>query len=169
LPRRPQLWAALISFLYLDLLDCTGTCYSMAVYINKREPGFIDPVTKAFPGMTMAFAVDASAIWIGALMGIPPLTVYIESATGVNDGGRTGLTAIMIGIYFGCASARVACRFGEHHGCTCASLPLAATCCELSTSHAVATQHCDVLRAHHLVHPALRHRPRPHPRRRADD
>ncbi|KAG2492665.1 hypothetical protein HYH03_009080 [Edaphochlamys debaryana] len=95
-----QLWAALFTFLYLDLLDCTGTFFSMANYINKQLPGFIDPITKTFPRMTWAFCVDATAIWVGALLGIPPLTTYIESATGIREGGRTGLTAIMIGFYF---------------------------------------------------------------------
>ncbi|KAG2438485.1 hypothetical protein HXX76_005038 [Chlamydomonas incerta] len=95
-----KLWAALISFLYLDLLDCTGTFYSMAAYIDKRQPGFINPITKTFPRMTLAFSVDATAIWVGALLGIPPLTTYIESATGIREGGRTGITAIMIGFYF---------------------------------------------------------------------
>lgn len=65
------------------MLDTTGTFFSMANYINKRVPGFINPVTKTFPRMTWAFCVDASAIWIGALLGIAPLTVYVESATGV--------------------------------------------------------------------------------------
>ncbi|KAG2483622.1 hypothetical protein HYH03_017502 [Edaphochlamys debaryana] len=95
-----QLWAALVTFLYLDLLDATGTFFSMANYINKQVPGFIDPITKSFPRMTWAFCVDATATWIGALMGIPPLATYIESATGIREGGRTGLTAIMIGFYF---------------------------------------------------------------------
>lgn len=40
---KPQLWAALISFLYLDFLDTTGTLFSMATFINKKLPGFIDP------------------------------------------------------------------------------------------------------------------------------
>ncbi|KXZ52152.1 hypothetical protein GPECTOR_10g781 [Gonium pectorale] len=97
---KSQLWAALISFLYLDLLDCTGTFFSMANYINKKCPGFINPVTKTFPRMTLGFSVDATAIWVGALLGIPPLTTYIESATGIREGGRTGITAIMIGFYF---------------------------------------------------------------------
>lgn len=95
-----ELWAALFSFLYLDLLDATGTFYSMANYINKRVPGFIDPVSNTFPRMTAAFCVDGVATWIGALMGIPPLTTYIESATGIREGGRTGVTAIMVSIYF---------------------------------------------------------------------
>ncbi len=44
-----DLWAAMISFLYLNFLDCTGTLFSMAVYINRMLPGFIDPNTKEFP------------------------------------------------------------------------------------------------------------------------
>ncbi len=54
----------------------------MATYINKRVPGFVNPVTKTFPRMTLAFCMDGTAIMVGALLGIPPLTVVVESATG---------------------------------------------------------------------------------------
>jgi AGZA family xanthine/uracil permease-like MFS transporter len=37
---------------------------------------------------------------VGALLGTSPLTVYIESATGIKDGGRTGITAIMCSFFF---------------------------------------------------------------------
>mmetsp|Transcript_30092 Transcript_30092/g.66667 ORF Transcript_30092/g.66667 Transcript_30092/m.66667 type:complete len:637 (-) Transcript_30092:1727-3637(-) len=95
-----DLWAALISFLYLDFLDCTGTLFSMATFLNRNMPGFINPVTREFPRQTAAFCVDAIAIIVGALLGIAPLTVYIESATGIREGGRTGLTAIVAGCWF---------------------------------------------------------------------
>ncbi|KXZ42888.1 hypothetical protein GPECTOR_112g258 [Gonium pectorale] len=96
-----QLWVTLVSDLYLDLLDSTGTFFSMASYINKRLPGFVDPVNKTFPRMTLCYCADASAVCVAALLGIPPISTYVESATGIREGGRTGITAIVIGLYFG--------------------------------------------------------------------
>lgn len=96
-----NLWAALFSFLYLDFLDATGTFFAMANFMNKKMGGrFIDPITKNFPRITAAFCVDAISIWVGALLGIAPLTVYIESATGIREGGRTGITAITTSLFF---------------------------------------------------------------------
>jgi hypothetical protein len=43
---------------------------------------------------------DARCLQVGALLGTSPLTVYIESATGIKDGGRTGITAIMCSFFF---------------------------------------------------------------------
>merc|ERR1712216_750935 len=53
-----------------------------------------------FEGQTQAFIVDGLATSIGACMGTSPVTTYIESATGIEAGGRTGITAIVVGIYF---------------------------------------------------------------------
>ncbi|RID80804.1 hypothetical protein BRARA_A03440 [Brassica rapa] len=47
-----------------------------------------------------AFMSDASAIVIGSLLGTSPVTVFIESSTGIREGGRTGLTAITVAVYF---------------------------------------------------------------------
>lgn len=44
--------------------------------------------------------MDALSIIIGSLMGLAPLTVFIESATGVREGGRTGLTALTCSFWF---------------------------------------------------------------------
>ncbi|KXZ42897.1 hypothetical protein GPECTOR_112g267 [Gonium pectorale] len=96
-----QLWMTILSDLYLDLLDSTGTFFSMANYINKRLPGFVDPVKKTFPRMTLCYCADASAVCVAALLGLPPINTYVESATGIREGGRTGITAIVIGLYFG--------------------------------------------------------------------
>ncbi|KAG7442233.1 uncharacterized protein BT62DRAFT_936350 [Guyanagaster necrorhizus] len=90
-----QVWYALITFLYVDILDTTGTLYSMAKFAGLR-----DPVTLDFEGSTIAYCVDAFCISMGALMGTSPVTAYIESATGISDGGKTGLTAITVGLGF---------------------------------------------------------------------
>jgi adenine/guanine/hypoxanthine permease len=90
-----QFGLALITFLYVDILDCTGTLYSMA-----RFAGVIDPVTQDFEGSSVAYMVDAMGISIGAIMGTPPVTAYIESGAGISEGGKTGLTAMTTGVCF---------------------------------------------------------------------
>jgi len=97
---KSELWVALITFLYLDFLDATGTLFSMASMLNHRIPGFIDERTKAFPRQVFAFSVDGIAIILGSLFGCAPLTVYIESASGIREGGRTGITAIVVAFGF---------------------------------------------------------------------
>ena len=94
-----QLWVVLITLLYIDLLDCTGTLLSMAHVLDSMLPGFLDDAGE-FPGQMWAFLADGVGILVGSLMGTTPLTVYIESAAGIEDGGRTGLTAIMVSFYF---------------------------------------------------------------------
>lgn len=90
-----RVWYALITFLYVDILDTTGTLYSMAKFAGLR-----DPVTLDFENSTIAYCVDAFSISMGALMGVPPVTAYIESATGISEGGKTGITAMVTGFAF---------------------------------------------------------------------
>jgi len=87
-----HVWYALITFLYVDILDTTGTLYSMAKFAGLR-----DPVTLDFENSTIAYCVDAFSISMGALMGTSPVTAFIESATGISEGGKTGITAMMVG------------------------------------------------------------------------
>nr|XP_043633733.1 adenine/guanine permease AZG1-like [Erigeron canadensis] len=87
-------WEALITFLYVDILDTTGTLYSMA-----RFAGFTDE-NGNFEGQYFAFMSDATAITIGSLLGTSPVTAYIESSTGIREGGRTGITALAVAGYF---------------------------------------------------------------------
>ncbi|KAM3400248.1 hypothetical protein ACQJBY_005246 [Aegilops geniculata] len=88
-------WEALITFLYVDILDTTGGLYSMA-----RFAGFVDDATGEFEGQYFAFMSDATAIVFGSLLGTSPVTVFIESSTGIREGGRTGLTALTASLYF---------------------------------------------------------------------
>jgi adenine/guanine/hypoxanthine permease len=90
-----QFGLALITFLYVDILDCTGTLYSMARFANV-----MDPVTQDFEGSTVAYIVDALSISVGSLLGSPPVTAYIESGAGISEGGKTGLTAMTTGLCF---------------------------------------------------------------------
>lgn len=90
-----QFGLALITFLYVDILDCTGTLYSMAKFAD-----LIDPVTQDFEGSSVAYMVDAIGISIGALLGCPPVTAFVESGAGISDGGKTGLTSMVTGLCF---------------------------------------------------------------------
>ncbi|KAG8959283.1 hypothetical protein FRC03_008203 [Tulasnella sp. 419] len=90
-----KIWFALITFLYVDLMDTTGTLYSMA-----RFSGVMDDRTQDFERSTIAYMVDAFCISMGALMGTSPATAYVESATGIAEGGKTGLTAMTTGVCF---------------------------------------------------------------------
>ncbi|CAB4301499.1 unnamed protein product [Prunus armeniaca] len=87
-------WEALITFLYVDILDTTGTLYSMA-----RFAGFADEDGN-FEGQYFAFMSDATSIVVGSLLGTSPVTTFIESSTGIREGGRTGLTALTVAGYF---------------------------------------------------------------------
>jgi len=90
-----QFALALITFLYVDILDCTGTLYSMA-----RFCGAIDEDTGDFEGSAVAYMVDAFGITIGSLFGSPPVTAFIESGAGISEGGATGITACVTGLCF---------------------------------------------------------------------
>ncbi|KAF8623282.1 hypothetical protein AX17_007488 [Amanita inopinata Kibby_2008] len=90
-----RVWYALITFLYVDILDTTGTLYTMAKFAGLR-----DPITLDFENSTIAYCVDAFCISMGALMGTSPVTSYVESATGISEGGKTGLTGMTIGLSF---------------------------------------------------------------------
>ncbi|KUI71736.1 hypothetical protein VM1G_06697 [Cytospora mali] len=86
---------ALFTFLYVDIIDCTATLYSMARFCNKIRKGDGD-----FPRSTVAYCTDAACISIGSLLGCSPVTAFIESGAGIAEGGRTGLTAMVTGLCF---------------------------------------------------------------------
>ncbi|KAF2276066.1 uncharacterized protein EI97DRAFT_467315 [Westerdykella ornata] len=90
-----QFVLALFTFLYVDIIDCTATLYSMA-----RFSGVVDPDTGDFPRSTLAYCTDALCISIGALLGCSPVTAFIESGAGIAEGGKTGLTAMTAGTCF---------------------------------------------------------------------
>ncbi|KAG0368733.1 nucleoside transporter [Gamsiella multidivaricata] len=90
-----EFWLALITFLYVDILDTTGTMFSMAQFA-----GFMDPKTGDFEGSTPAFITDALCVSLGAVFGTSDVTAFVESGAGITEGGRTGLTAVMTGFCF---------------------------------------------------------------------
>ncbi|KAH6688950.1 inner membrane protein yicO [Plectosphaerella plurivora] len=90
-----QFGLALVTFLYVDILDCTGTLYSMA-----RFADLIDERTQDFEGSAVAYMVDSASITIGAVFGTSPVTAFVESGAGIGEGGKTGITAMVTGICF---------------------------------------------------------------------
>jgi hypothetical protein len=73
-----QFVLAVFTMLYVDVLDATGTLYSMA-----RFSGVVDPDTGDFPRSTIAYCADAVAISIGSLFGSSPATAFVESGVSI--------------------------------------------------------------------------------------
>ena len=82
------------TFLFVDFFDTVGTLIGVASRANMLDK------KGRVPNAGRALMTDAIATTAGALLGTSTVTVYVESATGVEEGGRTGLTAITIGTLF---------------------------------------------------------------------
>jgi AGZA family xanthine/uracil permease-like MFS transporter len=84
----------IFSFLFVDLFDNAGTLIGVA-----HRAGLLDPEGN-LPRMKQALLADSFAAMFGALIGTSTTTSYIESAAGVSAGGRTGLTAAFVALFF---------------------------------------------------------------------
>ena len=84
----------MFAFLFVDLFDTLGTLIGVA---SKAD--MLDKDGK-LPRIKGALMADAVATSVGAVFGTSTTTTYVESASGVTEGGRTGLTAITTGILF---------------------------------------------------------------------
>jgi AGZA family xanthine/uracil permease-like MFS transporter len=84
----------IFTLLFIDFFDTTGTLTSVANVAGKvGKDGKIKDIHKAM----MADSVGTVA---GSLMGTSTVTSYVESAAGVKEGGRTGMTSVVIGVLF---------------------------------------------------------------------
>ncbi len=83
------------AFLFVDMFDTLGTLIGVSSKANM-----LDKEGK-LPRIKGALLSDAIATVIGSLLGTSTVTTYVESATGVSEGGRTGLTSLTTGILFG--------------------------------------------------------------------
>ncbi len=81
------------TFLFVDLFDCIGTVIGVTERAGMAKDGKI-------PRLKEIFMVDSLATTLGAIMGTSTVAVYVESAAGVNEGGRSGLTAFVTGACF---------------------------------------------------------------------
>ena len=90
----PDLWVCVLTMLFFDIFDSLGTIVGvMATSGNIRKNGRI-------PHMQRIMLSDAIGTVGGACLGCSTVTTYVESATGVAEGGRTGLTALVVALCF---------------------------------------------------------------------
>lgn len=88
-----DMFVIVFTFLFVDLFDCIGTVIGVTERAGMVKNGKI-------PHLKEVFVVDSIATTAGAMMGTSTVAVYVESAAGVNEGGRSGLTAVTTGIFF---------------------------------------------------------------------
>lgn len=84
----------MFSFLFVDLFDTLGTLIGVSSKANMLDKN------GKLPRIKGALIADAVATSAGAVLGTSTTTTYVESAAGVTEGGRTGLTAIVTGLLF---------------------------------------------------------------------
>ncbi|KAL2639256.1 hypothetical protein GLYMA_06G173300v4 [Glycine max] len=89
-----EVWVALATLLYVDVLAITGTMYTMA-----EMGGYVDEKGH-FEGEYVAYLVDAGSTIVGSALGVSTTATFVESSAGMREGGRTGLTAVFIGFFF---------------------------------------------------------------------
>lgn len=90
----PQLFMVVLTFLLVTFFDTAGTLIGMT-----QQAGMVDKDGK-IPRIGKAFLSDSLAMVEGAICGTAPLGTSVESSAGIAMGGRTGLTAVFVGILF---------------------------------------------------------------------
>src|SRR5579872_2983898 len=86
--------AVVFTFFFVDFFDATGTLVALASRAGVMTP------EGDLPRARRTFACDGIAAMIGAALGTSTTTAYIESASGIGEGGRTGLTAVTVAVLF---------------------------------------------------------------------
>jgi AGZA family xanthine/uracil permease-like MFS transporter len=84
----------ILTLLLVTILDTAGTLIGVT-----RQAGLLDKDGR-LPRLRQALLADSGAAMLGALLGTSTTTAYIESAAGVEEGGRTGLTALVVAVLF---------------------------------------------------------------------
>jgi len=90
----PTLLLFVFATMLSDFFDTMGTVLSIG-----EQAGFVDADGQV-PGIRSILTIDSIAAAVGGFFGASSITTYIESASGVAEGGRTGLTSIVVGILF---------------------------------------------------------------------
>lgn len=84
----------LLAFLFVDIFDTLGTLIGVSSKANMLD------AEGKLPRIKGALMADAVATSIGSVLGVSTTTTYVESAAGVSEGGRTGLTAVTVAVLF---------------------------------------------------------------------
>jgi AGZA family xanthine/uracil permease-like MFS transporter len=87
----------LFTFLFVDMFDTVGTLIGVS-----GKAGMLDK-NGNLPRAKQALFADAIGTTIGAVLGTSTVTTYVESASGVSEGGKTGMTALTVAVLFGIA------------------------------------------------------------------
>ena len=89
-----SLFGSIFALMFMDMFDSIGTLVACC-----HEAKMVDNDGK-IKGLDRLLAVDAAASMLGAALGTSTITSYIESAAGIEEGGRTGLTSLVTGVCF---------------------------------------------------------------------
>ncbi len=92
--KEPQFWVVVFTFFFVDFFDTLGTLVGVC-----NRSGLLDE-NGNLPRAKGALMADALATMAGAAMGTSTVTSYVESSSGVAQGGRTGLTAVITALLF---------------------------------------------------------------------
>ena len=87
------MWVVVLTFLLVTFFDTAGTLIGLA-----QQAGFMK--NNKMPRVGKALAADSTAMMFGSIFGTSPVGAFVESSAGIAVGGRTGLTAVWVGIFF---------------------------------------------------------------------
>ena len=88
-----QMWVVVLTFLLVTFFDTAGTLVGLA-----NQAGFMKD--NKMPRVGKALASDSTAMLAGSLLGTSPVGAFVESSAGIAVGGRSGITAVITGIFF---------------------------------------------------------------------
>jgi AGZA family xanthine/uracil permease-like MFS transporter len=91
---RISLWGSIFTLMFIDMFDSVGTLVACCDKAGLRDP------RGQIRGLDRLLSIDAVATMFGALLGTSTTTAYVESAAGIAQGGRTGLTSVVTGVLF---------------------------------------------------------------------
>jgi AGZA family xanthine/uracil permease-like MFS transporter len=89
-----SLFGSIFTLMFMDMFDSIGTLVACC-----HEAKMVDEKGR-IKGLDLLLMIDGAASMLGAAMGTSTITSYIESAAGIEEGGRTGLTSVVTGILF---------------------------------------------------------------------
>ena len=88
-----QMWVVVLTFLLVTFFDTAGTLIGLA-----QQAGFMKD--NKMPRVGKALASDSTAMMVGSVLGTSPVGAFVESSAGIAVGGRTGLTAVFVAMFF---------------------------------------------------------------------
>jgi adenine/guanine/hypoxanthine permease len=89
-----SLFGSIFTLMFMDMFDSIGTLVACC-----HEAKMVDQKGK-IKGLDLLLMIDGAASMLGAALGTSTITSYIESAAGIEEGGRTGLTSVVTGVLF---------------------------------------------------------------------